>query len=602
VTSRRAAAALSLAVFLVVIVPWQGALDRLGDAAAIPTPSGAPDYNAAVVALLGRGLVWRVEPDFSYYLVFHEGFARHGAWPLLTTMGPWGFLYAGYEPATFLPLLTAWIVLAAVFWFSAWRQARGALVPLLALAFVVSAVPRPALLLLLPALLVLRVFDGASRNEKLLLGTALALAMQVKSTTLVLGVAALVVIAVPRAWSAIAAAGVAFLGFWLAAGQSLAWLPPFLTGTLRIVGGYGEAVALGGDGGWSAMAFALAVVALLIMEVSSGKTGVMTAWLMMMAWSLAKAGFIRNDPTHRDLALAAIVAMVVLHLPATLKPGWRMAILAACVAVIAPLAMSPREVLRQATALINPVAARRASDALFAADMAAIRARNPLPPLHGTVDFIAQRQSIVIAHGLDYLPRPLFQSYLASDGTLAMRNAAGLRADNVLVEITPFDGRFPTLDDAAVWPALLVRYDLAAVSQRMLVFRKSAHPRPWLLGSPRWIEASLGQAIGLRDTPAWATIAVRPTAAGRLVSFFYKLPELRLSVTTADGHTRDYRLVRRVAADGFLLSPLLNEPLDLAALAAGRHGDEVVSITVTAPGDRFHLYDPHIIVTFRKAA
>jgi hypothetical protein len=40
---------------------------------------------------------------------------------IVFTFGPWGFLYAGYHPTTYLISVVAWVVLAVVFWWAAWR-------------------------------------------------------------------------------------------------------------------------------------------------------------------------------------------------------------------------------------------------------------------------------------------------------------------------------------------------------------------------------------------------------------------------------------------------------------------------------------------------
>ena len=40
---------------------------------------------------------------------------------IVFTFGPWGFLYSGYYPATYLVSVVAWAVLAVVFWWAAWR-------------------------------------------------------------------------------------------------------------------------------------------------------------------------------------------------------------------------------------------------------------------------------------------------------------------------------------------------------------------------------------------------------------------------------------------------------------------------------------------------
>src|SRR5205085_7179746 len=99
----------------------------------------------------------------------------------------------------------------------------------------------------------------------------------------------------------------------------------------------------------------------------------------------------------------------------------------AAIAIIAPYLPAPGEIGRQSMAMANPAAAKRKSDALFARDLASIRARVPRPPVEGTVDVYGNWQSVAIAHGLDYRPRPVFQSYIAYDAALATMNADHLR-------------------------------------------------------------------------------------------------------------------------------------------------------------------------------
>ena len=100
------AAAFALAT-LALVVPVQGVRDRLGELADAPPSSGAAAYDAAAISLVAAGAWWRVEPDYSYFLAMHDRFSRgpRGAPSLVATYGPWGFLYRGATPATYLPVL-----------------------------------------------------------------------------------------------------------------------------------------------------------------------------------------------------------------------------------------------------------------------------------------------------------------------------------------------------------------------------------------------------------------------------------------------------------------------------------------------------------------
>src|SRR5436305_14858877 len=115
--------------------------------------------------------------------------------------------------------------------------------------------------------------------------------------------------------------------------------------------------------------------------------------LLAILFAFAKASLVRNDRFHESLLPMAVMALVLVH-----APKWA-AIVAAV--VIAPFLPPPGELGRQIAAMANPVAAKRTSDALYARDLASIRARVPRPPVDGTGDVYGNWQSVAIAHGLD---------------------------------------------------------------------------------------------------------------------------------------------------------------------------------------------------------
>jgi hypothetical protein len=224
------------------------------------------------------------------------------------------------------------------------------------------------------------------------------------------------------------------------------------------------------------------------------------------------------------------------------------------VIVIVSFLPPPGELGRQLAAMANPIAAKRASDALYARDLASIRARMPRPPVEGTVDVYGNWQSIAIAYSFDYRPRPLFQSYIAYDAALAEMNAEHLRGgdapQSILFGFNSIDHRYVPLDDALSWPEILRRYDPVTRSRDMMVLRKRAQPRRLLVTDTRTIRGRLGQPIAIPPSPMlWTEVKVETTMFGKLLAFAYKLPELRIAVDGSEG-----RFIRRSAGAGFLLS------------------------------------------------
>lgn len=59
----------------------------------------------------------------SWIKMLHMAFAERLQFgrDIVFTFGPWGFLYGGYHPATYLVSVVVWAVLAVVFWWAAWR-------------------------------------------------------------------------------------------------------------------------------------------------------------------------------------------------------------------------------------------------------------------------------------------------------------------------------------------------------------------------------------------------------------------------------------------------------------------------------------------------
>jgi hypothetical protein len=538
---RVAAVCLIVVAALVVIVPWQGALDRLGDAAALPPVPAAPPTVETALALLSSGAFWRVEPDYSLFLVRNVEFATRPHWHLVTAYGPWAFLFRGYHPGNYAWLVLAWGAFAVL----TVLLLRDDLVVAATIVVVLAADPRPGLLLVFPLIVFVK--------RKLWGIPAIALMGLVKSSTLTLGVIVVAAMTIEdvrkrRTPYALIAYVLSLLTFWLLAGQDVSWLWPFLRGTWHVMSAYGEAEGLG-TMSWSAA---------LLLVVGVG----VIAWkrknvlvLILIVFAFAKTALVRNDPFHAALLPMAILTLLLMYAP-------RYAALAA-LAIIAPYLPGPSEIGRQFVAMANPVAAKRKSDALYARDLESIRRRVPRPPVDGSVDVYGNWQSVAIAHGLDYQPRPVFQSYIAYDAALATMNAEHLRDDppqSILFAINFTDHRYPALDDALSWPELLTRYEPVAASRDFLAMRRTK-PRTLHVLRTRTFHGRLGEPMAIPpDTGplVWAEIKVDTTILGKLLAFAYKVPELTIAVDDVDG-----RLIRRTAGAGFLLSPVVTQPSEL---------------------------------------
>jgi len=252
----------------------------------------------------------------------------------------------------------------------------------------------------------------------------------------------------------------------------------------------------------------------------------------------------------------------------------------------------------------------RALEAEYVSACADIRRQNPLPAIEGPVDIYPYNQDVLVAYGLDYAPRPVFQSCTAFRPSLAALNAAYLRGDRapgtILFNVHNIDGRYPTLDDGPSWPELLTRYDISAKEGRYLVLKRASAPRAFALAPSGEAVATVGEWLEM-PTPApvvWADVDVRLAPANCVLGFLWRPVWPVLSVKLADGSEKAFRFVASMGRSGFLLSPLVEDIDQFALLAAGGAtsalgGRAVRSVRFSAEGGGAGraFFEPEVAIT-----
>jgi hypothetical protein len=207
-----------------------------------------------------------------------------------------------------------------------------------------------------------------------------------------------------------------------------------------------------------------------------------------------------------------------------------------------------------------------------------IRRFHPLPGIRGTVDAIPSVQGALLAHGLDYRPRPVFQEYCAYTERLLALNRARFAsedgADSLLFRPGSIDGRYPSLAESISWPVLLGSFapiGFVGLHSGLLLLERAAEPLPVPLLELGSTEGRLKEWITLPPEDAlFARIELRPTLLGRLAALLFRAPLPTLRVEAEDGARIRGRLVPGIARAGFLLSPLIRNNTSFAALAFGR--------------------------------
>jgi hypothetical protein len=218
----------------------------------------------------------------------------------------------------------------------------------------------------------------------------------------------------------------------------------------------------------------------------------------------------------------------------------------------------------------------------YETSLARIRLQLPLPKLRGTVDVYTVNQSLAIANGYQWDPRPVPQSYSAYTPALARMNVEHLTdasaPDGVLFALETIDGRLPAFADGPSWPILLTQYRadwlrIPAQPSRAppiaYLRRKPGPQRITVVATPllRGM-AALGQAVRLprSDAVLFAKIDIGPNAYGKFEGLLFRQSQLYINFLFPGGRVERYRFVPGMARSGFVISPVITNAAQFVAL------------------------------------
>lgn len=552
--------------------------------------------------------------DTSWEMALHHAFAtdmRFGK-DIIFTFGPYGFaLTRLYVPATF-----GWMLAIQGMWVFATALSMERLIQVRAAGRWWVAVALAAAILMgttdfetLPALLVPTFlvswqlsWEDRTRFADVLLLPAAAIMALSKFTLLVVFLAAVVIMTggdlfkrrIP--WR-LPAFSILLPLFWMAAGQRLPDLARFLINSAKVTSGYTDAMALWVRPLWLMVIYVFWAACLLTaLGLSEWRARDRAGLLCPLAWAVFlfitfKNGFVRHDMEH-DLARLLHMPMWTVIGFLLILPQWsawrvRVPILAAALLSVGPI-LSGAGICEQKAPYLewkksiqeSPLALVRMLRTNgwgrlhneYDSQLAAIRTAFPLRPAEGTVDVYSTLQSVALAHGMQFHPRPTIQSYSAFTAELAARNAAHLMGPDaprtMFFAVEPIDVRLASMEDGLSWPILWSRYDLAGQEGNLLRLERSGAPRVPVYLPVGEYTIRLGEWLPIPRKSSemiWAEarLEVRPLA--RLWRLAYKI---RQPFVVADD-VRPQRVIPSVASAGFLLSPLVQSTGDFAAIARG---------------------------------
>ncbi len=590
--------------------------------------------GVALIYLLSLFVPWRLPGhygplDDSWIQVSHLAFQQHWQWgrDIIFTFGPWGFLYAGYSPATHGLAVASWALLALVFWGAARRvshhfSSNPFVAWLWLLAFCAAAGIQTtqyldARLLAWAGLLLFLHFLVEDKPLTILQGLLVVTLgwlglvrfnLMIAAAAVVTVISADVVLRHRRFPWVVPLFVASLLMFWLGGGQSLKLFGGFLVNSLRMTSGYSEAMTLTSSGeGLEACGFLLFCCAVGLMagytvwKRRPPASVPFAAGLIVLLFLSFKHGYIRFDDHEiaaaTSLLLLAFLGVAVLWAEVRNQHRWMgfagVLVTAGLAGFVVratdrwqPAANLPRQTLSSLNPLnwIQPVRTIFDSQSLqkdYTNALAGYRHDYPLPLKAGEADLYHPCLAVMLAQGLTYRPRPLIQSCGAYSPALAQLNLAHLQThppENILLGINPIDGRYPALEDGPSWPELLARFNVEASEGRFVWLRRRSQSRQCQMDLLWEIPFVLGEPISLPETNhglLWAEMEINRSLAGDVVCMLYKPPVLWMSASLRGGQTLTFRIVPAMARSRFLLSPYIGSAESFALLASTNSAGEL---------------------------
>jgi hypothetical protein len=224
------------------------------------------------------------------------------------------------------------------------------------------------------------------------------------------------------------------------------------------------------------------------------------------------------------------------------------------------------------------------------------------------VDVFGNEQAYAILNELNLRPRPALQGYAAYNEHLQKLNADFMASDRapafVIQKINgnTIDNRMPSLDDSLATRYLYHHYAFMMEDREFLVWKRQepdpARDEKTLLSTAKTTFGQTIQAADKGDNPVWCEIDIRPSLLGRLRTFFYKPPILRLSVTDGGDNKAVFRLVRGQANTGFLVYPHFMSNFNVVKFQEGGPGPRIAHVSVELPEADRKYYQQEIGVRF----
>ena len=409
----------------------------------------------------------------------------------------------------------------------------------------------------------------------------------------------------------LAAFAVSVAAFWMASGQSLDNLYPYVRRSLEVSSGYAD--AMGNDETWTTFFWGAALILLCMGTVVlawrriaerpfAGSACALLGFAFYVMW---KESYVRADGHVFGLFTFALVVSAAAGeslLPGRRLQGFDLVFIGSLAGLLALAGPDVRKVPLGAwyrlkgNASVLPRLGRLPSQ--WQAEYAEAGRQVVLPRIRaavgsGTVDVFDYQAGTALLAGFHLRSRPVFQSYTAYTPRLEGWNLRFYQSkeapDFVLWDGGTIDSRYSGQEDAMVVAALPGHYKPVLAEGPFQLFRRESAlapglPERRLLGNS---SVHLYQEVAVpevgRRHPLWLDAHPVLNALGRVRALLYKPPQITLVVTDEHNQQHSWRMVPRLAEYGFMLAPCIQDGADMASLLRGEQGLWIKSFHFQSP-------------------
>jgi hypothetical protein len=232
------------------------------------------------------------------------------------------------------------------------------------------------------------------------------------------------------------------------------------------------------------------------------------------------------------------------------------------------------------------------------------KAQNALPRVkqevgQASLDVLGYEQAAALLNDLNYTPRPIFQSYTAYTERLIEQNRKFYQSARApayaFVKYQTIDGRYPALDDAAVFRELLYHYSPLFTENGYSLWKRLPRSEEAEAVVVSEGTTTFGEEVMVPQSGIiWIELQMQNSIRGKIANMLYKPPRLQMTVRPGNGPIARYRLVRAMASSGFIISPAILTTDDLIATAQGVNSPGTKSFMVWLPSRDRKFYQPAI--------